>query len=48
VQAVALWFACFTVALIWYYPFLADDVLIAARYAVRLADGAGLSWNDGY
>ena len=30
-----------------YLPFLADDALISLRYARRLLDGAGLTWNDG-
>lgn len=30
-----------------YLPFLADDALISLRYARRLADGQGLTWNDG-
>ena len=28
-------------------PFLPDDVLISLRYADRLLDGKGLTWNDG-
>lgn len=32
----------------WYYlPFLSDDALISLRYADRLLDGDGLTWNDG-
>ncbi|MCB9687143.1 MAG: hypothetical protein H6735_19035 [Alphaproteobacteria bacterium] len=30
----------------WWLPFLADDALISARYAKRLAEGSGLTWND--
>lgn len=32
----------------YYYPFISDDALISLRYAARLADGQGLTWNDGY
>ena len=30
-----------------YLPFIADDALISLRYAERLLDGHGLTWNDG-
>ena len=30
-----------------YLPFIADDALITLRYAERLLDGHGLTWNDG-
>ena len=30
-----------------YLPFLSDDALISLRYAQRLAEGKGLTWNDG-
>ena len=31
-----------------YMPFLVDDALISLRYAERLLDGKGLTWNDGF
>jgi arabinofuranosyltransferase len=31
----------------YYYPFFADDGFISLRYARRLVDGQGLTWNDG-
>lgn len=31
----------------YYYPFFADDAFISLRYAQRLLDGKGLTWNDG-
>ena len=31
----------------YYYPFISDDALISLRYAMRLLEGNGLSWNDG-
>lgn len=31
-----------------YLPFLSDDTLISLRYAERLIDGKGLTWNDGF
>jgi hypothetical protein len=32
----------------WHYlPFLSDDALISLRYADRLLEGDGLTWNDG-
>ena len=30
-----------------YWPFLSDDALISFRYAERLTQGDGLTWNDG-
>ncbi len=30
-----------------YLPFIADDALISLRYAERLLEGHGLTWNDG-
>ncbi len=30
-----------------FLPFVSDDALISLRYAERLADGHGLTWNDG-
>ena len=30
-----------------YWPFLSDDTLISLRYAMRFANGDGLTWNDG-
>jgi hypothetical protein len=30
-----------------YLPFLSDDALISLRYADRLLEGRGLTWNDG-
>lgn len=30
-----------------YFPFISDDTLISLRYAERLLDGLGLTWNDG-
>lgn len=30
-----------------YYPFISDDALISLRYADRLLQGQGLTWNDG-
>jgi arabinofuranosyltransferase len=30
-----------------YLPFISDDALISLRYADRLLDGKGLTWNDG-
>ncbi len=30
-----------------YYPFVSDDALISLRYAERLMEGRGLTWNDG-
>ena len=30
-----------------YLPFVSDDALISMRYAQRLLDGQGLTWNDG-
>ena len=30
-----------------YLPFISDDALISLRYAQRLLDGGGLTWNDG-
>lgn len=40
------------VLLLWYHaraylPFISDDALISLRYADRLLDGQGLTWNDG-
>ena len=31
----------------YYYPFIADDSFISYRYAERLLNGSGLSWNNG-
>lgn len=31
----------------WTYPFVSDDAFISLRYAERLLDGKGLTWNDG-
>src|SRR5262249_51201128 len=30
-----------------YFPFLCDDALISLRYAKRLIEGQGLTWNPG-
>src|SRR5262245_10607656 len=32
----------------YYLPFLSDDSLISLRYAARLLQGKGLTWNDGH
>jgi hypothetical protein len=32
---------------LYYHPFISDDALISLRYASRLLDGHGLTWNDG-
>jgi hypothetical protein len=32
----------------YYYPFFVDDAYISLRYAQRLVEGKGLTWNDGY
>lgn len=32
----------------YYYPFFVDDAFISLRYAERLVDGKGLTWNDNY
>jgi arabinofuranosyltransferase len=37
----------FAIHTAYYYPFLADDAFISLRYARRLIDGHGLTWNDG-
>lgn len=39
--------AAFTLNVRKYWPFLADDALIALRYAERLAGGHGLTWTHG-
>lgn len=31
----------------WTYPFFSDDAFISLRYAERLLEGKGLTWNDG-
>src|SRR5579872_3700915 len=31
----------------YFYPFTADDTFISLRYAERLLQGKGLTWNDG-
>jgi hypothetical protein len=31
----------------YFYPFMADDAFISLRYAQRLLEGKGLTWNDG-
>ncbi|MEY4673823.1 MAG: hypothetical protein RL148_1607 [Planctomycetota bacterium] len=31
----------------WTYPFVSDDAFISLRYAERLLQGRGLTWNDG-
>lgn len=31
----------------WAYPFFSDDAFISLRYAERLLEGKGLTWNDG-
>ena len=31
----------------WTYPFVSDDAFISLRYAERLLEGKGLTWNDG-
>jgi hypothetical protein len=31
----------------YFYPFMADDAFISLRYAERLLEGEGLTWNDG-
>jgi hypothetical protein len=38
----------FVVTCVYYLPFISDDALISFRYARRLAEGRGLTWNDGY
>lgn len=47
----ALVFLCVAVALVAhardYLPFFADDGFISLRYAERLLEGRGLTWNDG-
>lgn len=37
----------FSLGVVHYLPFLSDDALISLRYSNRLADGQGLTWNDG-
>ncbi|GAB4137992.1 MAG: hypothetical protein Fur0037_03450 [Planctomycetota bacterium] len=31
----------------WLWPYVSDDAFISMRYAQRLAEGHGLTWNDG-
>jgi len=31
----------------WFYPFSSDDTFISLRYAQRLLEGHGLTWNEG-
>lgn len=31
----------------WLWPYVSDDAFISLRYAERLVDGKGLTWNDG-
>src|SRR5262245_7687999 len=45
VLAVAL--GTLAVHALYYMPFIADDALISLRYAKRLIDGSGLTWNSG-
>lgn len=38
----------FSLGCFYHYPFLSDDSLISLRYAQRLIEGKGLTWNDGH
>ncbi|MCC6908144.1 MAG: hypothetical protein IT430_09405 [Phycisphaerales bacterium] len=45
--AVALPLVLLAAHLWYFYPFIADDAFISLRYAQRLVNGYGLTWNDG-